>query len=243
MWPALLLAACSCSSDVPTTRQETRYAAPEQRERNQLCSDLGARRVCWRDAEPQLVARELPAGPAPPEGWRCGGAGSERTCEDRYRNASRFSCGTQRCLQARPRLPDDGEWECVELSGIVYCHSRGPFAGLREGPLDLGWSCGPRRGSASGERVCVDLDADRPSGGAAYRCRFELAHGVAARSCVPTRELLAGSACSAAQRCPDGTSCRAGVCLPRRPRPACWLDGDCAAGERCELGTCARPGA
>ena len=88
---------------------------------------------------PVVVPRVLPDGPAPPSGWRCGGDGRERVCEDRNRNASSFDCGTQRCLQARPRMPDDGEWECVEISGVVFCHSRVDGAGMQAGPIDLGW--------------------------------------------------------------------------------------------------------
>jgi hypothetical protein len=141
-------------------------------------------------------------------------------------------------------MPDDGEWECVELSGVVYCHSRGTLAGASSGPMDLGWLCGPRRSGAVGERVCVDLDPDRPSSdSASYRCRFELQHGVAARSCVSTRELLVGSTCRPDQKCAEGAACRAGLCLPARPAPACWLDRDCAEAERCVLGSCARSGA
>jgi hypothetical protein len=198
----------------------------------------------------------LPAGAAPPHGFRCGGSGSDRLCEDRTRNGSAFVCGTQRCLQERPRMPDDGEWECVEMSGVVCCHGRGLVAGRAAGPTDLGWQCGPRRGApqapprsagamprTDGERICVDLDPDRPPLATHRRCRFEPRMGMVQRSCTQTKALVAGDACKAADECPKGTRCEAGLCLPARPVPACWLDRDCETGSSCVLGSCAKAGA
>jgi len=237
----VLAAAAACRDVPPETRPATRYPAPEAWTPGQLCTDLGEARVCWRGATPSLVARVVPDGPAPPQGWRCGGDGPARACEDRYRNASRFDCGTQRCLQVRPRMPDDGEWECVEISGVVYCHSRGEGAGMQAGPMDLGWLCGPRRRGAPGERVCVDFDADRPSVAHAagdQSCRFEPHFGVARRSCTAARALRVGSPCSVSSACPDGSRCSAGACLPERPDPGCFFDHDCDGAARCVFGSC-----
>ena len=234
----LLSAAIACGSPPVSTDHDLRQPAAEPPAQGELCADVGAVRLCWRAETPRLVPRVLPPGAAPPQGYRCGGAGAERVCEDRGRNASAFSCGTQRCLQQRPRMPDDGEWECVELSGVVYCHSRGAMAGASPGPADLGWLCGARARAAGGERICVDLDADRPSAEQTYRCRFELQQGVAVRSCATTRGLSLGSACAVGSACPDMLTCQAGLCLPTRPNPTCWLDVDCEAAERCTLGTC-----
>jgi hypothetical protein len=140
-------------------------------------------------------------------------------------------------------MPDDGEWECVEISGVVYCHSRGSVAGMPDGPADLGWLCGPRRGSRTGERVCVDFDADRPPQGAlaaapALQCRFEAHFGAPRRSCTPATKLQVGSACTAASACPEGSRCSAGLCLPERPEPACFFDRECGARARCVFGSC-----
>jgi len=240
----LLLTATGACGDhaVVTTRALTRYPAAEAWTPGQTCSDLGALRVCWRGSEPTVAPRVLPSAPVPPQGWRCGGEGRERVCEDRSRNASGFDCGTQRCLQARPRMPDDGEWECVEISGVVFCHSRGEGAGMQAGPSDLGWLCGPRRGAAApGERVCVDFDADRPSGAPlmAQRCSFELHFGTPQRSCTAAPTLRVGSPCSAASSCPDGSRCSAGACLPERPEPGCFFDKDCGDDHaRCVFGSC-----
>ena len=239
----LLTSAGACRDSAPTTSALTRYPAPEAWTPGQVCSDLGARRVCWRGATPVLVPRVLPepGGPAPLQGWRCGGEGHERVCEDRGRNASGFDCGTQRCLQARPRMPDDGEWECVEISGVVFCHSRGDGAGMQAGPMDLGWLCGPRRGGAAGERICVDFDAERPSSsqaGMEHGCRFEPHFGMPQRSCTPARTLQVGSPCSPSSACPDGSRCSAGSCLPDRPEPACFFDRDCGGAARCVFGSC-----
>ena len=134
-------------------------------------------------------------------------------------------------------MPDDGEWECVEIGGVGYCHGRGALAGSVDGPLDLGWRCGPRRGQPA-ERICVDLDGDRPPG-ADYACRYELQWGTARRSCQPATAAFVGSRCDAARACPSGSECREGVCLPALPEPACWLDGDCGDRARCVFGSCA----
>lgn len=138
-------------------------------------------------------------------------------------------------------MPDDGEWECVEISGVVFCHSRGNLAGMHSGPMDLGWICGARRGGVDGERICVDIDADRPDL-TNRRCRFEPHFGAPQRSCTPAQTPLVGDACKDSRTCPTGSHCNAGLCLPARPEPACWLDADCSAGSQCVFGSCAKAG-
>jgi hypothetical protein len=235
-------AACK-QAPQPTTSTATRSVAPAPQDGDRVCSDLGAKRVCWQGDTAQLVPRTLPSGATPAHGFRCGGTGRARTCEDRTRNASAFACGTQRCLQERPRMPDDGEWECVEISGVVFCRSRSLTAGMQAGPMDLGWTCGERRGGAAGERICVDLDADRPDDASRRHCRFEAHVGMPQRSCTSDRAPLVGDACSGDGGCPRGSRCQAGLCLPARPEPACWLDRDCGEDLRCVFGSCAKAGA
>ncbi|HET8935009.1 MAG TPA: hypothetical protein VFN67_16285 [Polyangiales bacterium] len=141
-------------------------------------------------------------------------------------------------------MPDDGEWECVEISGLPFCHSRGSMAGAARGPRDLGWLCGARRAAADGgEEICVDTDPDRPTDQRFRGCRYEQRLGATVRSCGPTRSLLIGDACTAETTCPKDSTCQAGLCLPQRPEPACWLDADCGAGARCVLGSCTSGGA
>lgn len=245
-WPKLTLAllalVAACQEGPPRTSEAAQYAVPIAQDGEGVCSDIGDKRVCWRDAAVEIVARAVPRVPAPPLGFRCGGAGNKRMCEDRARNGGAFECGTTRCLQERPRMPDDGEWECVELSGAVYCHSRGPVAGMAPGPMDLGWLCGARRGATDGERICVDLDPDRPALATHRACRFELHFGVQRRSCTPGDTPIIGDACAGSAACPSGSHCQKGLCLPARPQPGCWLDGDCGDGQRCVLGSCGKAG-
>jgi len=222
----------------------TRVKAPEQDRPGQLCSEFGELRVCYEADVPHRVPRSLPEGVAPPFGFRCGGSGRARSCEDRAANGGAFECGTTRCIQLFPRMPDDGEWECVEMSGLTFCHSRGPMAGASHGPRDLGWLCGARRGVADGgEEICVDAAPDRPRDPSMRHCRYEQRLGATVRSCGPGRGLLIGDACSRKDACPKDSTCKEGLCLPRRPAPACWLDADCGAGARCALGSCVSGGA
>jgi hypothetical protein len=239
--------ACACQEPAPQRAELTaalaRYAAPVAEDGGSVCADIADVRVCWRGATPEIVPRALPRVPATPRGFRCGGVGRERVCEDRARNGSAFDCGTTRCQQERPRMPDDGEWECVEMSGAVFCHSRGPVAGMHTGPMDLGWLCGARLGVSGGERICVDLDPDRPQLATHRSCRFELRLGMQQRSCTRADKPILGDACVASSACPSGSRCEAGLCLPGRPEPACWLDRDCGEGAKCVLGTCDKAGA
>jgi hypothetical protein len=239
---SLLMMSSACAAPPRAIEVSSAYPAPSPSDRGELCTDVAGARACWNGAARFPRPRALPAGPAPPGGWRCTGMGNARSCEDRRRNGSAFACAGPRCVQARPRMPDDGEWECVEMAGVVFCHSRGDAAGIAPGAADSGWLCGLRRGGASAERVCVDFAPDRPNERERFVCAFEYARGQAQRVCTRAQTPSVGSACDAAHGCPAGAACSEGVCLPPRPSPACWFDQDCAAGSSCRWGTCGAGG-
>lgn len=237
-WACLLLGLMACEARLWTLASAGVEASPAPYDRGELCADVGAHRMCWKGSQRFEVPRPLPAGPRPPAGFRCTGMGGSRVCEDRAHQGGTFSCAAERCLQARPRMPDDSEWDCVEMSGVVFCRARAHAAGIADGPRDFGWLCGPRRNLSPPERVCVDLDADRPDLERDWKCRYEFAHGQAQRVCVPATEPMIGSACDAARACPAASSCQEGRCLPPRPEPACWYEQDCGESAVCRWGTC-----
>src|SRR5687767_884679 len=99
-------------------------AAPADDPPGKRCAEVAGVRVCWpppgasaAGAAIVVGPRPVPGWPAPEAGWRCVGRGADRTCEDRALRAGPFVCSGQSCVQAQPRLPDDGEWECVDLDG------------------------------------------------------------------------------------------------------------------------------
>jgi hypothetical protein len=173
--------------------------------------------------------------------------GARRVCEDRLRNASSFVCDKQQCTQRDPRWPDDGEWECVEMDGVMLCHSLSAAAGVAAGKPDLGWVCGARRGARAGERVCIDLAPDRPEGKEDWYCVFQYVSEPAVK-CTAGKgadsKVVAGigAVCLQESACPQGAQCIGGRCLPPRPEPACWLDADCGNQARCLWGTCLEKG-
>ena len=183
------------------------------------------------------VTRPLPVLGAASGGWRCSGMSAGRVCEDRRRNSGAFGCKDGECVQAKPRMPDDGEWECVEMDAVVFCRWRADAAGMVAGPADVGWLCGDRR-SHDGERVCIDLSPDRPGPETDWRCDFQYVGGDVTRRCRRPAGVVVGGTCSDALRCPSGSECVGGHCLPARPMPACWLDADCGHGVHCRWGTC-----
>jgi hypothetical protein len=130
-----------------------------------------------------------------------------------------WECPTDTCLQRHPRLPDDGEWECAEVEGVAVCRSIAAAAGAVPGPASRAWTCGDGAGpEAEGRRICVDLAPETPDGKrAGWRCRF--AHNPEQRVCKRD------PAAAAPPAHPE-------------PRPSCWLDGDCAEGQRCRVGSC-----
>jgi len=146
----------------------------------------------------------------------------------------RFACTGDRCEQRHPRLPDDGEWECVDMAGASVCRGGEPAAGVVPGPPDGRWSCGAR----GAERICVDLAGDFPGGSAdGWRCRYENAPRPR-RLCQ--RDAAAhhlGDRCTPREPCVDGAQCRDGRCQAPPPRPSCWLDSDCP-GSACRFGSC-----
>lgn len=129
--------------------------------------------------------------------------------------ASAFDCRTGTCIQRHARLPDDGEWMCAELEGVVLCTGGDPAAGTVPGPPNPAFRCGRR---PNGERVCVDPTPDYPPGGRErYACRFDAEHGV-------TRE------------CRESTTPTPALAALPRAAPDCWLDRDCSG--HCERGFC-----
>jgi len=212
--------------------------APSAHDRGELCLDVADVRACWgSDAgDGALVPRSLPSGLTPRAGLRCHGRAQARRCVARSVDAGPFVCRGARCNQARPRTPDSGEWECVDLRGAVVCRDAGPAAGVPRGELDPAFSCGIRRGH--GERICLDFAPDRPADDGVYACAAHYETGVSERRCEPAKSPQLGSPCRADAGCPDGAHCLGERCLPPRPRAECWLDADCGAGSRCRFGSC-----
>jgi hypothetical protein len=250
-WGALLVFATgSCASKRPVAMSGS-AAAPGEQDRGALCGDVGGARACWGvDSAGEgcaggvcSVPRSLPPGPAPPEGWRCDGMGQTRTCEERALNGAPWRCDAGQCAQDHPRMPDDGDWECVDMDGAVYCHGGRPAAAVVAGRPDRGWMCGPRGKGPPGERVCLDLAPDRPDEASLTECRFDYAQVAPVRRCKASSGARLGDACDDSRRCPSGASCVGERCLPPRPAPACWFDTDCDRGARCRWGTCVGGGA
>lgn len=206
-----------------------------------LCSDFGAHRVCWAEACPGGVCvRPRPTPSALQNhalGYRCTGAGAARECAPRAARAPSFQCRRARCSQEQPRVPDDGEWECAELSGVVLCRGGTEPAAVVHVSADPGWLCGSRRRAKGGDRVCLDLDPDLPDKPSVRGCRFEIDGARMRRVCEHTEQPLLGDACSHPDLCPLGSECSHGICLPPRPSPNCWGDADCGLGQ-CRFGTC-----
>jgi len=137
-------------------------------------------------------------------------------------------------------MPDDGEWACADSAGTTVCRGGARAAGVAAAPPDPGWFCGQRRRSPAGDgsRVCVDLAPDFPDGVmSGWRCR--MIHDAPTRRVCdrdPQAPTLA-KACDEQRPCVDGARCASGRCIPGRPSPDCWLDGDCP-GRRCRFGSC-----
>jgi hypothetical protein len=215
------------------------------------CADVGTSRVCWDEAgAAALVERTAPRVAATTAmGWRCAWPGPTRHCVDRAASAPAFACDGPRCTQRHARLPDDGEWTCVDAAGVVVCVGGARAAGIVAGPPEGGWICGERSARARdelGARVCVELSPDFPDGHpAGWRCHVD--NGPApTRVCERPRagrvEATLADGCAPARPCVDGATCVAGRCVPARPAPSCWLDTDCATGA-CRFGTCRAEGA
>jgi hypothetical protein len=249
------LAACSGrggTSAAGTAQAWLRPVPTPAADRSGVCADVGAARFCWDDSgPPALVERTVPRTAATtPLGWRCAGPGPTRVCADRAAAAPAFACERARCRQRHARLPDDGEWTCVDSAGVVVCVGGERAAGIVAGSPEVGWLCGarsPRARDQLGARVCVDLSPDFPDGkDAGWRCRIENGAAparVCERAASGAREGPAlADGCDRARPCVDGATCVGGRCAPARPAPSCWLDADCATGA-CRFGTCRGQGA
>ncbi len=241
---AVVLAGCSSSA---TDRQPAvssgTLAAPGIDDRERQCVEVADARACWEvpvggaaESTGTWVARPLPSGAAPASGWRCSGRASERKCVARSLHGAPFECEEKRCAQRPVRAPDNSEWECVEMEGVVVCRFHADAAGIASGALDPAFLCAPRRGSA--ERICVDFSPDLPPRFPAFKCSVRYEAGGAVRVCSASKEPRVGGACSARAPCPRDAACVEGRCLPPRPSPACWLDEDCAPAGRCRWGSC-----
>src|SRR5262245_17950136 len=100
-------------------------------------------------------------------------------------------------------MPDDGEWECIDLSGAVRCHGGEPASAVVAGPPEAGWLCGPRaQGPRGPEKLCVDFAPDFPPSPGPWQCRFDHQHGEK-RICKAATTTGLGDHCP----CPDGASC------------------------------------
>jgi hypothetical protein len=150
-------------------------------------------------------------------------------------------------------LPDEGEWECADVAGVVVCRGGEPAAGTAPGAPGRGFRCGSRRtaggkdGASVTERLCIDLAPGLPEGAVAgVRCHFEATRGLSRVCDLAAVRPSVGSPCRREQPCVDGAVCFApagapagGRCVPRRPDLDCWLATDCG-GDPCRFGSCFR---
>jgi hypothetical protein len=240
-----LLACRAPSSTEQLSITRTRAIRVPTSDPSRLCSDVQDARVCWSAERGEGVwvgERTLPGPSATdPRKYRCTGVGEQRECRLRSDLAPPFRCRDERGAQALPRVPDDAEWECADLGGAVLCRGGGMAAGVARPSSDPGWRCGPRRKATSGERICLDLDPDYPGArGVCFRCRYSYEGARLTRTCERSAEPVVGSRCESAGACPTDARCIGGICLPASFSPNCWGDLDCAGGEHCAYGTCAR---
>jgi hypothetical protein len=196
-----------------------RKASPD-RAATEDCADVETLRACWDGAGVHVTKS--------PTTTRARGPA--------------FACAGDRCEQRHPRMPDTGEWQCMDSAGATVCMGGERAAGVAPAPPDPRWFCGARRGGEPGARVCVDLSPDFPDGHAhGWRCRT-LHDGPARRVCERDPEAhTLGDTCDARHPCVDGSLCAGGLCLPERPAPACWREADCPEG-RCRFGSCVKGG-
>jgi hypothetical protein len=241
---ATLLVACRGEGTAPPV-QVGPVPSPAEGDRGMLCLDVAGVRACWGDGTDDescrsatcLVPRPLPSVPAPPSGFRCTGQRSQRSCVTRAWQGAPFTCNQNRCVQSPLRMPDNGEWECVEMAGAVICRFLAEAAGIARGPLEAGFVCGNRAGH--GELVCVDFSPDPPPLPlGSWSCRVTYDSGSATRACTAAKEPKLGDRCTSNGDCPAGASCVSGRCLPDQPKPGCWFDQDCGQSAQCRYGSC-----
>lgn len=194
-----------------------------------LCADVGpGRRACWTDQRGQWVDRRRRSAP------HCSAQGDTMRCESSEPDSGHFRCKGTVCRQAHPRLPDSGEWECVQVAGVLRCAGGASAAGVVPAPVSASFVCGDRR-RHEGERVCVDLAPTPPPAGF-DDCKV-VHEPRPVRVCQRGGTAAVGQACSAQAPCVDGCQCVEGFCLPPRPVADCWLDADCESGV-CRFGSC-----
>lgn len=247
-----LMLSCSCSAGCRATDREPLRASDETLvagpafDIGESCTDAGASRVCSgaRCGPTRLCVtpRPLPASiRGHGEQYRCAGHGEKRTCVLRVTRASSFQCANARCVQRRPRLPDDGDWECNDLGGAVLCRGGGELTGVARRVADGGWTCGSRPSRRRGrvpERLCLDLDPDYPAGiRDDFVCHFATEGSRPVRHCEPGTAFKVGDVCANSSECPLHARCVAKTCVLQSWQPNCWADIDCASGV-CRFGTC-----
>jgi hypothetical protein len=241
------LAAVGCRSNdehVTVIAERGEWRSPAE-DGGEACADVRGLYVCWAHGAPSPLTRPLPYA-AGANALRCFGKGGARRCVERTRDAPAFVCTEGRCEQRHPRLPDDGEWECADLAGVVMCRGGERAAGVAPAGVDAAFLCGPRavRGQTGAERLCIDYDPDLPSSGPEesdkYRCHFENARGTV-RVCerAPDSHQVS-DVCDDARPCVSGLGCAGQRCLPPAPPPNCWLDADCEPGILCRFGSCTK---
>ncbi|MBN8613909.1 MAG: hypothetical protein J0L92_25150 [Deltaproteobacteria bacterium] len=171
--------------------------------------------------------------------------GEPPALEERSLRGGDFVCSAQTCTQRELALPDDGDWECMDQSGVVVCRGGHGAAGVHAGPADDTFVCGTIARDEERRRVCVDAQPDLPSA-EGWGCRYERDHegpfaNADVRRCTRDGAPRLGARCDA-QICPSGLVCREGRCaLEREGLPECWLDDDCEGGTTCVLAHCSQP--
>ena len=124
---ALLLLATACQRAAP----DRAGGGTESRD----CADVETLRVCWDGARPRVVKRATTTAPA---------------------RGPAFTCVGDHCEQRHPRMPDAGEWQCMDSAGATICMGGTRAAGAAPSAADPRWFCGARRGGEPDTRVCVD---------------------------------------------------------------------------------------
>lgn len=156
-----------------------------------------------------------------------------------------FVCDDDTCAQRFVALPDDGEWECIDRSGLVICRGGHAAAGVRAGSPDDAFVCGELAVDEEHRRVCVDAEPDLPSA-EGWSCRHERASegawaGVEVRRCERDASPRLGSPCDEGA-CPIGLRCVSERCVrASTDAPDCWTDADCEGGSTCVLARCSSP--
>ena len=238
---SIALASAACTRKAVEIEETTWLSAPGREDRGTICADVNTARACWEGVGPGAVARVPRVTPNDRDRWRCVGERGDRACRRRSGTAGAFSCDETRCRQEHLRAPDDGEWECFERWGAVVCRGGEPASGVIGGRRDKAWICGDVHSATKPTRVCVDFAPDRPDDLGFGACVIEETAGGPRQVCSRKGEPSLGEPCREDAACPRGAVCAKGTCLPAMaPRPSCWLDTDCAAGELCLYATCAR---